>query len=197
MPNPSDFFIVSIISRDERAVAKSIANLMSVSIILNRQFALNIGTGTGIASARTRCLEVIKKQFPDQESLYMFWLDSDVLITESPMTIAGYIKEAEKQNVSFTANYHVVKTNNEKWNVVGKEDMSRPYTDDELAAAKPFELKVGLSGLGLCYLKMPLDYIFMDKGYELEDAFFFRDNASKLDLRYVPISNSHIKLMYI
>src|SRR5271170_2466667 len=112
MPNPSDFFFVSIITKDERAVAKSIANLMSVSIILKRQFALNVGTGTGIASARTRCLEALKQQFPNEDSVYTFWLDSDILITESPMTIASYIQEAETKGVSFTANYHVVNTLN-------------------------------------------------------------------------------------
>lgn len=197
MPDPSDFLLVSIITRDERAVAKSIANLMSVSIILNRQFALNTGTGTGIANARTRCLEALKRQFPDQESIYTFWLDSDILITENPMTIANYIKQAEEQKVSFTANYHVAVSPSEKWNVVVKEDMSRPYTDEELASAKPFELKAGLSGLGLCYLKTPLGYKFRDMGYELEDSFFFKDNAAAMDLRYVPISNQHIKLMYI
>jgi hypothetical protein len=196
MSSSSDFFTVSIIARDERAVAKSIANLMSVSIILKRQFGLNVGTGTGVASARTRCLEALKKQFPEEGSAYTFWLDSDILITESPMKIAEYVKEAEERGVSFTANYHVVNTSNERWNVAGRADGARPYNDDELENAKPFELKVGFSGLGLCYIKMPLDYKFRDVGYELEDSFFFKDNPS-LDLRYVPISNSHLKLVHI
>lgn len=195
MPNPSEYFILSIISHDNRAVAKSIAAMMSVSIILKRQFVLNMQTGTGIANARTKCLESIKKQFPNEDSVYTFWLDSDIIINEKPEVIAQYILDAEKKGVSFTGSYHVVdNTTSQKWNVVGKQ-YPKHYTDDELKSAKPFELKAEYSGLGLCYIKTPLSYKFRTEEHEGEDTFFYRDN--KVDLWYVPISNSHMKTMYI
>ncbi|MEM3839295.1 MAG: hypothetical protein QXF01_01810 [Candidatus Micrarchaeaceae archaeon] len=66
------------------------------------------------------------------------------------------------------------------------------YTDDELRSAKPFELKRAYSGLGLCYVKAPLDYAFRAEGQAGEDRLFFTDNH-EIDLRYVPIPNYHIK----
>lgn len=196
MPKSSDFFILSIASHDNRAVAKSITDLMNVATLLERPFLLNIQGGTGITNARTKCLETLKGQFPNEDSVYTFWLDSDIVITENPQNIANLIKEAEKLGVSFTANYRVIDNiANQMWNVVANKYPNH-YTDDELANAKPFELKCEYSGLGLCYIKTPLNYKFRMEGHDLEDLFFFKDNPS-IDLRYAPISNVHMKTVFL
>ena len=196
MENPSDYFVVSIISHDNRAVAKSIADLGAVANILGRRFILNMQIGTGIPPARQRCLDAIKKFFPDQKEAYTLWIDSDIILNDNPDTIAKYITEAEQRGVSFTANYRTIDVlANRMWNVAGPE-WGKHYTDDELKNAKPFDLKCGNSGLGLCYLKMPLDYKFRMTHNEGEDEIFFRENPS-LDVRYVPITNLHMKTVYL
>ncbi len=196
MAGPSDFFILSIITHDNRAVAKSVIDLKIVSEILGRHFVLNVQSGTGITNARTKCLDAIKAQFPGENSAYTFWLDSDIILNESPQTIAGYIKEAESRGISFTGNYRIVdNVTSKQWNVVAPSlTSSAHYTDEQLAAASPFDLKCAFSGLGLCYMKMPLNYKFRQIGHELEDLLFFKDNQD-IDLRYVPIANYHMKVV--
>ncbi len=196
MPRASDLFIVAIASPDNRAVARSVATLVTVSQLLNRPFMLNVQSGTGITNARTMGLEALRKQFPQDKEAYLFWLDSDITIDESPQAIADLIREAERLGVSFTASYHVVdNASKQTWSVVGKK-YPYHYTDEELSRARPFELKCEYSGLGLCYKKTPLDYRFRMEGHDLEDLFFFRDNPG-IDMRYAPIANRHMKAMYI
>jgi hypothetical protein len=196
MAKSSDFFILSIVSHDNRVVAKSLADMMNVAAMLKRSFLLNVQSGTGITNSRTKCLEALKKQFHEEKSVYTFWMDSDIVLTEDPAKIVEYILEAEKTGASFTGNYHVIDNEtNQMWNVVGKEYPNH-YTEEELKSATPFSLKCGYSGMGLCYVKSPVDYNFRTEGHDLEDMFFFKDNKD-IDLRYVPISNVHIKSVYI
>jgi hypothetical protein len=196
MADPSDYFILSIPTHDGRAVPKSIMDLMSVAAILKRQFLLNVQTGTGIANTRQKCTDTVKTSFPDEKNVYIFWLDSDILLMENPKKIADYIVEAENRGLSFTTNYLGIDSYTGKtFNTAMKgdtENYAEYYTDKELKNAKPFELKCAYSGFGIGYIKTPLDYKFKTIGHEQEDFLFFKDNKT-IDLRYVPISNVHIK----
>lgn len=190
-----DYFILSVPTQDSRAVPKSIMDLMTVSEVLKRKFVLNVQNGTGVANVRQKCIDTIKKMFPNEKFVYTFWLDSDIVITY-PNKVADFIIEAEKLGVSFTGNYHALKDNTgEVHNTVWKNG-TQPYTNEELDTAKPFDLKVYASGLGLCYIKTPLNYEFRTEGHKGEDYLFLQDNP-EIDLRYVPIPNYHIKTVYI
>lgn len=196
MEKSSDYFILSVATRDNRVVAKSLADMINISSILQRHFVLNVQAGTGIVSSRTKCIEAIKKWFPGEDRVYTFWLDSDIVLNEKPETIAEYVKEAERRNMAFAGNYHVIDNNtNQMWNTVAKKHPNH-YTNEELASAKPFELKCEYAGLGLCYINTPTNYMFRTVGHDLEDMLFFKDNPD-IDLRYVPISNVHMKTVYI
>jgi hypothetical protein len=195
MDDLSELFIVSIPTHDERTVGKSLVCLMSVSAILGRKFLPNIQFGTNVSNVRTKCVDAIRKAFPNKEWAYMFWIDSDIIINEDPAVIAKYVLEAEKSGVSFTGNYKAMDMQTkDSWNIAVKNE--EPYTDNELGSAKPFELKCKSAGLGLCYIKTPLNYSFRDDGHDLEDLLFFKDNP-QIDLRYVPIKNSHIKSTHL
>jgi hypothetical protein len=191
MNNSKDYLILSIPTHDGRAVPKSIMDIMTVSTVLDRKFVLNVQTGTGLANTRQKCTEVIKELFSEEDHVYTFWLDSDITIT-NPNKIAEFVVEAERLGVSFTANYQGMDSNTgQRWNTV-KKRYPESYTDEELRKSKPFELKCAYSGLGLCYIKTPLNYKFRTEGHTLEDRLFFEDNK-QIDLRYVPIPNSHSK----
>ncbi len=195
MDSPSECFIVSIPTPDNRAVPKSVMDLTTVATALNRKLILNVQTASGIANGRQKCLNAIRDLFPGEESAYTFWLDSDICITY-PNQIADFVLEAERSGLSFTANYHAIDNNTGKiWNTV-KKSGEESYTDDELKAAKPFELRCAYAGLGLCYVKAPLSYRFRTEGHVLEDHLFFKENPG-IDLRYVPIPNYHMKTVYI
>lgn len=188
-------FILSIPAYDERAVPKSILVFKEVADILHRTFALNVQSSSSVAITRQKCLTEIRRLMPNAKEAYTFWLDSDIHITEEPEKIAEYIVEAEKMNVSFTGNYIIVDNNvRNVWNVITKKDKIH-YTPEELLSAKAFELKCEKSGLGLCYIKTPIDYEFRTTGRISEDDFFYEDNP-QLDLRYVPIANYHIKTIH-
>lgn len=170
-------------------------DLMTVSMVLKRKFILNVQSGSSVAGVRQKCLDAIRNMFPNERHVYIFWLDSDMIITD-PSKISDFIKEAEKTNVSFTANYHAIDYSTGRiWNTLWKNE-SEPYTNKELEAAKPLELKVHNSGLAICYIRMPLDYKFRTESQKGEDYLFFKDNAD-LDLRYAPIPNYHIKTVFI
>ncbi len=195
MESPSECFIVSIPTHDNRAVPKSVMDLMTVSMALNRKLVLNVQTGTGITNGRQKCINMVKERFPNEKHIYMFWLDSDICITY-PNQIAEFVREAEKSGLSFTANYRVIDNNTRHiWNTVKKES-TESFTDEELKGAKPFELKCAYAGLGLCYIRTPLDYTFRTEGQTGEDRLFFKENKG-IDLRYVPIPNYHMKTVYI
>ncbi len=196
MDNLSDCFIVSIPAPDNRAVPKSIMDLMTVSLVLKRKLILNVQTGSGITFARQKCLNAIGEMFPGERHVYTFWLDSDICITY-PDQIADFVMEAEKSGLSFTGNYHVIDNNNNGkiWNIAKKEN-TESYTDEELQAASPFQLKCAYAGLGLCYVRTPTEYKFRTEGQVGEDRLFFTDNRD-IDLRYVPIPNYHMKTVYI
>lgn len=192
----SEFFILSIATHDDRAVPKSVMDLFNVAMIAQKKFLLNVQGGTGISHARNKCVSSIRNQFPGEKSAWMFWLDSDVVLNEPVEKIAEFVKEAEKRDLSFAGNYPVVDNASHKiWNTVHKEP-NVSYTTEELANASPFELKVSHAGLGLCYLKMPLGYEFHNEGEDPEDLLFFRENPD-LDVRYVPISNFHMKTVWL
>lgn len=121
----------------------------------------------------------------------MFWIDSDILLLENPKNIADFILEAEKKSLSFTTNYRAI-DNNKGLILNTAASRDKRYTDSDLKNAKPFELKCVDSGLGIGYIKTPLEYKFNTSAHYLDDYMFFKDNPA-IDVRYVPISNIHIK----
>lgn len=193
---PKDVFIISIATYDGRAVPKSIGDLYAVGALLGRRVFLNVQQGTGVPRIRNKCIKAVKEAFPGAESAYMFWLDSDIVLNENPEKIAEYVTKAEAGGLSFTGNYSIIDSANQKiFNCVEKEDNTH-FTNEELAAAKPFELRVRYSGMGLGYIKMPLDYELRTSGDYGADFLFFKDNPA-IDLRYAPIANFHIKNLWI
>jgi hypothetical protein len=193
----SDYFILSIATHDGRAIPKSVVDMKHMcEVFLKRKFILNLGTGTGLANTRQKCMDGLKALIPNEEYAYTFWLDSDITINESLESIAKYIIDAEKLGVSFTANYKGIDASTgEIWNTVWK-DYPVYYTDEELRNANPLELKCWGSGLGLSYIKMPIKYEFREQGHYLEDYLLFKDNP-KIDLRYARISNTHHKSIHL
>ncbi|MDE1871286.1 MAG: hypothetical protein KGI06_03535 [Candidatus Micrarchaeota archaeon] len=194
MAKSGECLILSMPTHDGRAVPKSVMDLMGVASILKRRFLLNAQTGTGLANTRQKCIDAIREMFPGENEAYMFWLDSDMVLMEDPKRIAGYITEAERIGASFTTNCRSIDGNTGKIsNTIVKGDPGNyeAYTDEELRNAKPLETRCAYSGLAVCYIKTPLDYRFRTEGHDLEDFLFFKDN--RIDLKYAPISNMHIK----
>jgi hypothetical protein len=193
-----DCFIVVIPSNDKKAIIDSVEKLMYTSLILKRPLLRLSVTATGLANVRQSALDQLREIFPDEKEVYVFWCDSDVLLDEMPEQIAKYVLEAEKRNVSFSANYMGL-TGNESYSTVF------PYSEtgeklnyipkEELAKHKPFELRIGHAGLGLCYVKTPLNYQFWTKAHQLDDYAFFTDN--NIELYYVPIKNRHQKWLFL
>lgn len=195
MAKSTEYFILSMPTHDGRGIPKSVMDMMGVAAILKRKFLLNVQTGTGVANTRQKCIDAIKERFPDEKEAYMFWLDSDMVLIDDPKKIADYIVEAERKNVSFTTNCRSIERDTGRVSntiAKGEIDHAERYTDNELRGAKPFEMKCAYSGMAVCYIKTPLDYKFRTVDHFLEDFLFFKDNPT-VDLRYVPISNIHIK----
>jgi hypothetical protein len=193
---PEDIFIISIATHDNRAVPKSVRNLLEVASLLKRPAFLNVQQGTGIANTRNKCMQAVRERFPEATHAYMFWLDSDIVIEEDPQTMADYVLEAEKRGLSFSGSYCIMSEIANRISTSVYNDESISYNPEVLKASAPFDLKLLHSGLGLCYIKMPLKYEFRTQGTDLEDLLFFRDNP-EVDIRYVPISNNHIKTIWL
>jgi len=193
---PEKPFIVSIASRDGSAMPDSIATLKDVAEILKRPFVRNFGHGTGLAATRNACMAKLREASPGAKELYVFWLDSDIVIEEDPATIAKYVLEAEEKGVSFTGAYCSLNPDTHEMGFSVSDQDGLTLSQEKLKeyASEPFRLRCKYSGLGLCYLKMPMDYTFRTSGMELEDRLFLIDNP-QVDVRYVPIANIHNKLI--
>lgn len=206
--DPSKYFIITICTHDKRANAKGLENLFLTAMELaNRgvkdHVFLNISIGSGLANTRTQALDQLRSIFKGDE-IWTFWLDSDISIGEKPENIANYVIEAEKTGLSFAGATRTLIANfqDEKFRTNAFKDLTVDekgkvedvmYTDEELINAKPFELKLRGSGLALCYIKTPLDYVFHTEGHCMEDSNFYNDLRDKIDLRYCHIDNGHDK----
>jgi hypothetical protein len=193
----SDLFIISIPTHDNRAVPKSVETLIGAAKILGRPHFLNVQQGTGLANTRNKCLQGIRERLPAGTGFaYTFWLDSDIAIEEPAEAIADYVRQAERDGLSFTGSYCVTIDQSKRVSTSVYNQSSVSYDPGELHAAKPFGLRITHAGLGLCYIRMPLAYEFRTQGNDLEDLLFFRDNP-EIDARYVPISNFHLKTVLL
>jgi hypothetical protein len=194
--NPEDFLIVSMPTPYYDVKLPSVTALETAAYHLGRKLYWNAIVGGPLILARNMEIKSLK-DFSEKNGwtrswLWSFHLDSDVLIKEDQgLRIAQLILKAEEMGYSFTSEYSLVAqdANGVMFHSVFK-NYEENYSRKELAAAKDFELKVYYSGLGLCYLKTPLEYTFRfdNRG---EDFHFFEDQ--QLDLRYARIDNVHYK----
>jgi hypothetical protein len=192
-------FICVIPSTNTRAMIDSVEKMLLVSMILNRQYIRLSSTGTGLANVRSLAMEDLRRIYPDEKERYIFWLDSDIMIDEDAGVIAQHVLEAEKRGVSFSANYMGMASDNAVYPTVfpysATKERLGAIQSAELKKYKPFELRLGHAGLGLAYIKTPLDFVFHTRGTELDDYLFYTKND--IDLRYVPIKNRHQKLLML
>lgn len=191
-------FNVVICTRDSRVPINSIMNLMQAAILLGRQLHLIIASTTGLAAVRNLALKKLKESYPDDPAPWAFWLDDDVFIYDDGKRIAQLVLEAETRGLPWVADYHRI-SDQETLAIKGVTSKTEfeIYHEDELEAAKDFDLKVWLGGFGCCYLKIPTDYKFHTHGSRLEDDLFFEELGRKQEIRFCRVKARHQKLVQI
>ena len=196
-----DYFIITVCTHDNRANCKGLENMFLVAMELaargfKRRMYLNVSRGSGLANTRTAAVRHLKELFLE-DMVWTFWLDSDICVYEKPETIADYVMEAERSGMSFAGATRTLMAGAERSFMHNaferlEDGTVRPYPDEVLVHAKPFELKLASSGFALAYLNTPVDYVFHTEGFVMEDENFYRDNPD-IDLRFCPIDNAHEK----
>ena len=199
-----DEFIVTICSVDRRSNITSQEFLYNVAFHLfqmglKKSIYFNKAYGLGLPMVRTSALEKARLRYPDEKEAWMLWFDSDIEIHDDPRRMAEAIAYAEANNLAFGFDVKCTMVD-DNWNLRSNcfKEWERPYTDQELYfnGAEDFELKLGHTGMGSCYVKTPLDYKFHATGGEGEDTNFWKDNKD-IDCRFVSIDNEHFKTIGI
>ena len=182
----------------------------AASLMGRTPYAINSeGTGGGggrgrggVALARTTLLQGARKwvNVPEVKAIRGLWVDDDLELRGVATTgdnqakkLAQSIEEADRHGWNFVVAYRLLKpSGEEKWAPTHWK-LNEPYTTNELASMKDFDVIDGFSGLGFYYGETPLDYHFRMGGAndEGEDYAFFKDN--KIELRVVFMEISHFK----
>lgn len=186
MSNDS-FLFIGMPSSNSMAVAKTVVNLVYAAQILRRNFALQIGGGTGIPAGRQFILKQVK-EITGERSQRILWVDTDIEIEDAPARVAEAIAEADRRGVNFVSNYRTKLDGN----LLYKNDTEK-YTDEELDRAGDFGLRVAWGGLGFAYIDTPLDYVFHAEGETGEDRNFYRDLFSADHPYYAKVNLKHVK----
>jgi hypothetical protein len=219
MNDPEKYLIIAIPSRSGMSLSLTMVHLFRVAALLNRAIYWYFPHQNGLSLAKTGVIRDLNENmlprrdadFPDGYH-YVFWIDSDILLTGTPgqmAELAGSIAEAERKNVSFMGNYHIEAGGIGVWinscykkSAPGSELPLTSYSTEELENAAPFTLRCDGGTLGLCYMKMPCNYVLHDEGYNQEkgtvmeeDMNFFIECPQRI--YYVPIPNLHQKLVLI
>lgn len=204
-----DFFIVLCASKDG-SIEFNTANVVGdVARFLDRPKIAACSDKAGISVARTHLLEKTLKAIEDKGIkndgfIHALWIDSDIRVLGQAEQIAKDIEIAKENKWSLVSNYHGVWENGTYINTLAKPNDTGSYTfysDEEIAGLKDLqELPIGtVGGMGFCYLRIPVGYIFSFTQYG-EDINLFRylyDTFPDFRLHFWDIRMLHLKQLPI
>ena len=169
-----DPLIVAIPSQDGRAAIFTLLELHEVSRFLDRSMVLVSGEASNIPRSRNAILDQVRTRYPDRETTWVLWVDSDIVVPRgSTVAIGEALRWAEAHQVGVVANYRMATGQNVV--MVHRDPALNHHMTDAEWQALPDYAEVGMSGFGFAYLPQPLHYIF-HADTTGEDIHFWRDN---------------------
>lgn len=172
-PNP---LIIAIPTADMRAVVPSILELHHVSQLLARPIRFAVAEASSIPRSRNAVLEQLRTAHSDRSSVWVLWMDSDIVIApDSARSIAVAIRWADENQAGIVANYRMTDGRSVLMTTRDPET-TKHYTDIELSQIEDFS-PIGMAGFGFLYLPPPLNYVFRSDLLG-EDIHFWLDHPS-------------------
>ena len=154
-----DPLIVAIPSQDGRAAIFILLELHEVSRFLDRSMVLVSGEASNIPRSRNAILDQVRTRYPDRETTWVLWVDSDIVVPRgSTVAIGEALRWAEAHQVGVVANYRMATGQNVV--MVHRDPALNHHMTDAEWQALPDYAEVGMSGFGFAYLPQPLHYIF-------------------------------------
>lgn len=170
--------LVGMPTHDNRAVIQTVMEFTQLGTPLHRPVQFLISRASNIPRGRNVVMDAAR-QATDIDPLWIFWVDSDILVLPGHTErLVEMIQYAEQHQVGVTAHYRM--DNGESMLMSDRTETARHYTSDEVAAWPRWE-RLGMAGMGFCYLPMPRAYTFRADTTG-EDVRFFQDRP---DLRLV------------
>ena len=152
--------VVAIATHDRRAVIQSLLTIQKVADQWARAVLFVVGDGSTIPASRNRVVSTLAERFPRDTTLWVLWLDSDILVPagDAPRLRAA-LAWAETTGVAVVGDYRMA-TGQHVLMAARPDCPFHHYSDEELAALPRPYPRVDLAGFGLTYVPQPLGYEF-------------------------------------
>lgn len=184
---------VGIPTHDGRAIINSMFEIVAVGLRLERRVRVWIGEAGNIPRARNTVLDQAR-QYASESPAWILWIDSDIIIPPGGHhAIAEAIQWSESSGTGWVANYKM----SDGQNVLMKERRlyGSPHYSQQEIEQLPDWAEIGMSGLGLAFLPVALDYEFhADRAGE--DTHYFLD-YSDLQVRFAKKIKIHHRKMVV
>jgi len=150
---------VCLPTRDGRAEVHTVATLLTaLPAALGRPVLIHLGQAGNIPRARNQAQREAEAHAPDQDPVWVLWVDSDILLeADQAPAVARYVERAEVDGVGWVAHYRQA----DGRSVLSLEGgRHAPILAAEEAEALPDWHPIAMAGLGLAYLPMPRGYLW-------------------------------------
>ena len=186
----SSTVILAIPTKDNRAIIRTVVELLRISDEVGKALAVVVGEGSNIPRSRNSIVRRISQQMPGVKDTRVLWVDSDIVLPKGAAVLIGdAIRWADANATNITANYLMANGAN---SLLVNRDAgdARHYADTEIEAMRNYA-EIGMADFGFLYIHQPLNYVF-HAGLLGEDINFWLDNpdvAVRL-AKQIPIGHS-------
>jgi hypothetical protein len=168
-----DKFYIAIPTPNLTTNGLSLMRAIYTALFLGREPSVTFSDSSTICTARTSCVETIKK-ISGHEVERVLWLDSDIMIMNEPSELKQVIEEADKNKYNISGFYNL---RDKRGSITG---LDKQNIDKEKFNSLNQYDKLLFSGLGFYYGDTPLNYQFKESFNRGEDYNFFIDNNIEL-----------------
>jgi hypothetical protein len=150
---------VAVPTRDATGVLQTALDLFGLGSALGRPVSYSWTAYGSIPRARNALTEHIRAQV-GRDRAWVLWVDSDIFLQGGIAAVAQAIRWSWQTGCAWTAHYHRADGLS---HIMAARDVdgrvARNLTDAEIEAL-PEWAEVGAAGLGMCFVPMPLDYVW-------------------------------------
>jgi len=191
--DPDGYFILNTLNQEPYVVPYTLMTIMYSALLLHKNFRFIMSNSAHLPKARLEGIKTIRDMYNIKPNTRVLFVDSDLLLQNSPEEFSQIIKEADEKNINIcglyrkgNGEYAMQKTNGKS---ITDEDLNKPeYIDGNYVELYNREPKI-YPLFGFTYTTLPReDYDWKWNGYAGEDMFLYLQNEdmwknTKLDKR--------------
>lgn len=166
---------MAVPTRDGTGMLQTAGDLLSLGGVLGRPARLWWTAYGSIPRARNALTEAIRAELGGRLSAWVLWVDSDILLQDGNAEVAAAIQWSWRTGKAWVAHYRMADGRSHIMATRSMSGAQAPNLTQEEIDALPEWAEVGMSGFGMVFLPMPLDYLWhADRAGE--DVHFWLDH---------------------